>query len=87
MGLKLPQKHKTHLGNRAHSANHLVILYSHGESRQTFCPRSEGEKGLLDGDPGEEEATNDDNSVVTLHLDTMRLFQLFHSTQILSRLP
>ena len=33
------------------------------------------------------EATNDDNSVVALHPDTMKLFQLSHSIRILPRLP
>jgi hypothetical protein len=32
-----------------------------------------------------DEATNDDNSVVALHPDTMELFQLSHSARILSR--
>ena len=32
-----------------------------------------------------DEATNDDNSVVALHPDTMELFQLSHSTRIISR--
>ena len=78
-GLNRPQKRKTQLSNRAHSSYHLVGLYSHTEPRLTVFLRSEGE-GLLDGDPGEEEATNDDNSVVALHPDTMELLQLFHST-------
>ena len=34
-----------------------------------------------------DEATNGDNSVVTLHPDTMAHFQLFCGAQILSRLP
>ena len=68
------------LGNQAHSANRLVRLCSHGELRQTVFLRSEGEEGLLDGDPGEEEATNDDNSVVTLHPDTVEHPQLSYST-------
>jgi hypothetical protein len=34
-----------------------------------------------------DEATNGDNSVVTLHPDIMAHFQLFCSAQILSRLP
>jgi hypothetical protein len=33
------------------------------------------------------EATNDDNSAVALHPDTMELFQLSHSIRILPRLP
>ena len=65
-GLRRPQKRKTRLGNRAHSANRLVIFYSHDEPRRTVFLRSEGEEGLVYGDPGEEEATNDDNFVVTL---------------------
>ena len=71
------------LDNQAHSTNRLVGLYSHGEPRQIVFLRSKGEEGLLDGDPGEEEvaeSTNDDNSVVALHSDTMELFQLSHST-------
>ena len=48
---------------------------------------SEGDKGLLDGDPGEKEATNDDNSIVALHPDTMEHLQLSYSTRILPRLP
>ena len=62
---------QTRLSNRAHSANHLVRLCSHTEPGPTVFLRSEGEEGLLDSDPGEEEATNDDNSVVALHPDTM----------------
>ena len=61
---------------------------SHTEPGLTVFLRSEGERGLLDGDPREEEiaeATNDDNSVVTLHPDILELLQLSHSTQILSR--
>ena len=46
---------QTQLSNRAHSANHLIILYSHTEPGPTVFLRSEGEEGLLDGDPGEEE--------------------------------
>ena len=83
-GPNRPKKRKTRLSNRAHSACHLVRLYSHDEPRRTVFLRSEGEKGLLYGDPEEEEATNDDNSVVTLHPDTMEFLQLFHSTHILS---
>ena len=63
------------------------MLYNHSELRQTVFFRSEGKKGLLDGDPGEEEATNDDNSVIALHPDTIQLLQLTYNTQILSRLP
>ena len=84
-GLNRPWKCKTQLGHQAHSAYHLVRLYNHTEPRPTVFLRSEGEEGLLNGDPREEEATNDDNSVVTLHPDTMEIIQLFHSTQIFSR--
>jgi hypothetical protein len=63
------------------------MLYSHGEPRQTIFLRSEREEGLLDRDPVEEEATNDDNSVITMHPDTIELLQLSHSTWILSKLP
>ena len=45
------------------------------------------EEELLDGDPGEEEATNYDNFVITLHPDTMEHLQLSYSTRILPRLP
>ena len=34
-----------------------------------------------------DEATNDDNSVVALHPDTIELLQLSHNTRILSGLP
>ena len=74
-GLNRPQKCKTQLSNWAHSANHIVRLYSHDEPRQAVFLRSEGEEGLLDGDHGEEEAANDGNSVVTLHPDTMEHLQ------------
>ena len=86
-GLNRPQKRKTQLSNRAHSANHLVRLYSHTEPRLIAFLRSEEEEGLLDGDPGEEEATNDDNSIVTLHPDTMEFLQLSYSTRILPKFP
>jgi len=72
------------LGNQAHSAYRRVRLYSHNEPRPTVL-RSEGKEGLLDGDPGEEEATNNDNSVVALHPDILELLQLSHSAQILSK--
>ena len=78
---------QTQLSNRAQNANRLVRLYSHTEPGPTVFLQSEGEEGLLDGDPGEEEATNDDNSVVTLHPDTMEHLQLSYSTRILPRLP
>ena len=57
------------------------MLYNHSELRQTIFFQSEGEKGLLDGDPGEKEATNDDNSVIALHPDTIKLLQLSYNTQ------
>ena len=81
---------QTQSGNRAHSAYHLVRLYGHNEPRRAIFLRSEGKEGLLDGDPREEEvteATNDDNSVVALHPDTIELLQLSHNTRILSGLP
>jgi len=62
---------QTQLSNRAHSACRLVRLYSHTKPRLTTSLRFEGEEGLLHSDPGEEKVTNDDNSVVTLHPDTM----------------
>ena len=63
------------------------MLYNHSELRQIVFFRSEGEKGLLDSDPGEKEVTNDDNSVIALHPDTIKFLQLSYNTQILSRLP
>ena len=86
-GQNRPQKRKTQLGNRAHSANCLIIVYSHDEPRRAVFLQSEREERLLDGDPGKEEATNDDNSIVTMHPNTMELLLLSHSTQILSRSP
>ena len=53
-GLNHPQKRKTQLSNRAHSAYCLVRLYSHTGPRLTVFLQSEGEEGLLDSDPGEE---------------------------------
>ena len=84
-GLNRHHKRKTQLGNRAHSANRLAVLCSHGEPRQAVFLRSKGEEGLLDGDPGEEEATNDDNFVVTLHPDTIEHPHPSCGAQILSR--
>ena len=63
-----------------------TLLDSTVTANQGVFLRSKGE-GLLDGDPGEEEATIDDNSVVALHPDTMEHLQLSHSTWILPRLP
>jgi hypothetical protein len=53
-GLNRPQKCKTQLSNRAHSAYRLVRLYSHTGLRLPFFLQSEGEEGLLDSDSGEE---------------------------------
>ena len=61
------------------------MLYNHSELRQTVFFQSEGEKGLLSGDPREKETTNDDNSVIALHPDTIKLLQLSYNIQILSR--
>ena len=84
-GLNRPKKRKTQLSNRAHIAGHRVRLYSHTEPRLTVFLRTEGEEGLLGGDPGEEEVTNDDYSVVAPHPDTMEFLQLSYSTQIIFR--